>query len=296
MRNQPESAAREMLGCDRADLDTLIDAGLPFETRDAVRHFDVNDLYNLGMYSGKGTTQPELAFRMLFRFAGRPVDALLGPKSWDFRVDLECPECDGAAPWRFEAPEPSRFGGHLAEVTAPQPGPGSARYTAKVTTTGALGPLRSPVLRTLTHDYLDAGYRWQMLPVPMQADHDLVHRLGATSCIAASLFLAEQFRAAGHRAVARRGWFCGVLGGALDLPHACVEVEDEDGAVKTVDIAKAQLAGRLPGNTEAFQQLCLGSVYNKVIPSTASADVGLAHHGCGSLEPVQVHADIRALR
>jgi hypothetical protein len=295
-RVQPESVAREMLGCEAADVDRLVEAGLPFEERAGVRCFDVNDLYNLGMYSNKSTTQPELAFRMLFRFAGRPVDDLLRTKSWDFRVRMECVDCAGVAPWRLEEPDAVRFGGRVENVTAPTATAGSAEYTATVTTTGARTPLMSPVLRQLVHDYLDAGYRWQMIPVPMQADYRLVHSLGATSCIAASLFLAERFRAAGYRAEAKRGWFCGVLGGALDLPHACVEVEDEDGALRTVDIAKAQLAARLSADTEAFQELCLGSIYNKVIPSTASGNAALGHHECGSQLPIQVHADIRAVR
>jgi hypothetical protein len=295
-RTQAESVARDMLGCDTAEIDTLVAAGLPVDDRSGQRHFDLNDLYNLGMYSGKCTTQPELAFRMLFRFAGRPVDDLLRAKSWDFRVQLECTDCAGVAPWRFEAPDVARFGGHLAGVTVPQASAGSAVYTATVTTTGAHTPLVSPVLRRLVRDYLDAGYRWQMIPVPMQADYELVHSLGATSCIAASLYLAEQFRAEGYRAEARRGWFCGVLGGALDLPHACVEVEDEDGTLRTVDIAKAQLAARLAANTEAFQELCFGSIYNKVIPSTAAGAASFGSHACGSPQPAHVRADIRSLR
>ncbi|MFI5793626.1 hypothetical protein [Streptomyces sp. NPDC051677] len=104
-----------------------------------------------------------------------------------------------------------------------------------------------------------------MIPVATQADYELVHELGATSCIAASRPLAERFRAAGYRAEARRGWFCGVLGGALDLPHACVEVEDDDGALKTVDIAKAQPAARLSSNAGEFQELCLGSITTNVV-------------------------------
>ncbi|MDX2576964.1 hypothetical protein PV332_15985 [Streptomyces scabiei] len=295
-RTQPESVAREMLGCDAADIDTLVEGGLPFEDRAGVRCFDANDLYNLGMYSGRSTTQPELAFRMLFRFAGRPVDDLLRPKSWTFRVRMECVDCAGVAPWHLEAPDVQRFGGRVEEVTTPTASAGSAEYTATVTTTGARTPLVSPVLRQLVHDYLDASYRWQMIPVPMQADQRLVHSLGATSCIAASLFLAERFRAAGYRAEAKRGWFCGVLGGALDLPHACVEVEDEDGALRTVDIAKAQLAARLSADTRAFQELCLGSIYNKVIPSTASCNEALGLHACGSQLPIRVRADIRAIR
>ena len=130
----------------------------------------------------------------------------------------------------------------------------------------------------------------------MQADYRLVHELGATSCIAASLLLAERFRAAGYQAEAKRGWFCGVLGGALDLPHACVEVTDDDGVLRTVDIAKAQLAARLSADTEQFQELCLGSIYNKVIPSTASGSAAFCHHDCGSRKPVRVNADIRAAR
>ncbi|MET7641822.1 hypothetical protein [Streptomyces sp. NPDC005438] len=285
-----------MLACTQEDLDTLVDAGLPCESRSGARFFDANDLYNLGMYSGKSRTQPELAFRMLFRFAGRPVDALLRPKTWNFRVTLECGECQGDAPWRFEEPDVARFGGDLAEVTAPETGRDSAVYAARVTVTGARTPLVSSELRKVVHEYLDSGYRWQMIPVAMQADYALVHSLGSTSCIAASLFLAERFRAAGYRAGVRRGWFCGVLGGALDLPHACVEVTDDDGVVKTVDIAKAQLAARLAKNTEEFQELCLGSIYNKVILSTASGDMPLGHHDCGSRMPVQVRADIQSVR
>ncbi|MEV7807463.1 hypothetical protein AB0O28_31400 [Microbispora sp. NPDC088329] len=295
-KTEPESVAQEMLRCDSAEIDRLVDAGLPFEYRSGVRHFDANDLYNLGMYSNKSTTQPELTFRMLFRFAARPLDDLLRPKTWDFRVRLECVDCAGAAPWRFEEPDVVRFGGSVADVTRPAAGSASAEYAATVTTTGARTPLVSPVLRRLTRDYLDAGYRWQMIPVAMQADYEQVHALGATSCIAASLFLAEQFRAAGYRAEAKRGWFCGVLGGALDLPHACVEVEDDDGAFRTVDIAKAQLAARLSPDTGDFQELCLGSIYNKVIPSTASGNAPFGYHECGSPLPMRVHADIRSVR
>ncbi|MGW8380596.1 hypothetical protein [Streptomyces sp. ODS28] len=295
-RTRTESTARDVLGCTAADIDRLVEAGLPFEERSGVRHFDMNDLYNLGMYSGKSTTQPELAFRMLFRFAGRPLDSLLCEKTWDFRVTLECGECDGEAPWNFAAPDAARFGGRLEEVSEPVAGRSSAEYSALVTTTGARTPIVSPVLRGLVRDYLDAGYRWQMVPVEMQADHTLVHSLGATSCIAASLFLAERFREAGFRAEAKRGWFCGVLGGALDLPHACVEVEDEDGELRTVDIAKAQLAARLSADTGDFQDLCLGSVYNKVIPSTASGNASFGSHACGSRRPAQVRADIRPVR
>lgn len=296
VRDQPESVAQEMLRCGPAEIDRLVAAGLPCEERDGVRHFDTSDLYNLGMYSNTSKTQPELAFRMLFRFAGRPVDDLLRPKTWDFQVTLECPDCAGEAPWRLEAPDIDRFGGRLAEVTEPDPGEGSAAYTATVTTTGARTPVISPVLRELTQEYLAAGYRWQMIPVPMQSDYGLVHELGATSCIAASLLLTERFRDAGYRAEAKRGWFCGVLGGALDLPHACVEVEDDDGTLKTIDIAKSQLAARLSASTGDFQELCLGSIYNKVIPSTASGNAALGYHECGSKTPVHVRADIRSVR
>ncbi|MGW7820232.1 hypothetical protein ACWGLF_19360 [Streptomyces puniciscabiei] len=288
--------AQEMLRCGPAEIDRLVAAGLPFEERAGVRCFDPNDLYNLGMYSNSSQTQPELAFRMLFRFASRPVDALLRTKTWDFQVTLECPDCLGDAPWRLEEPDIARFGGAVADVTAPEPGTGTATYRATVTTTGAHTPVVSPILRKLTADYLAAGYRWQMIPVSMQADHQLVHALGATSCIAASLLLAERFREAGYRAEAKRGWFCGVLGGALDLPHASVELEDDDGRVKTIDIAKSQLAARLSGNTGEFQELCLGSIYNKVITSTARGNAALGYHGCGSRTPVHVRADIRSVR
>ncbi|MCK9893443.1 hypothetical protein [Frankia sp. AgB32] len=288
--------AQEMLRCGPAEMDRLVAAGLPHEDRSGVRHFDPNDLYNLGMYSNTSTTQPELAFRMLFRFATRPVDDLLRERTWEFQARLECVDCAGEAPWRLEEPDIVRFGGSVTDVTAPAPASGSATYTATVTTTGARTPVLSAELRRLTGEYLAAGYRWHMIPVPMQVDYALVHELGVTSCIAASLLLAARFRDAGYRAEARRGWFCGVVGGALDLPHACVEVEDDDGRLRTIDIAKALLAARLSASTDDFQELCLGSIYNKVIPSTAAGGAPLGYHECGSRTPVHVRADIRSVR
>ncbi len=290
---QPETTAYEMLRCDARAVDELVAAGLPYAERDGVRYFDPNDLYNLGMYSKTGKTQPELAFRMLFRFSTKPVEPLLEDKSWRFTVAFECPDCTGAAPWQFAGPTVEKFGGALAGVSGPDNSANTAEYSAIVTTTGAYTPLVAPALRELTQQYLQTGYRWQMIPVPMQADYDLVHRLGATSCIAASLSLAAQFTAAGYPAQAKRGWFCGVLGGVLDLPHAWVEVTDDDGTHKAVDIAKAQLAKRLSPDTGDFQNLCTGSVYNRIIPSAAAGNEPLARHDCGSPTPVHVRADIR---
>ena len=214
-RAEPESVVQVILRCELVEIDRLVGAGLPFKDhRSGVRYSDAKDLYNLGMYSNASKTQPELAFRLLFRFASRLVDALLCTKSWDFRVRLEYTDCAGDASWRLEGPDVVRFGGSVASLTAPEPGSRSAEYAATVTTTSARTPVVSPVLRGLTRECMAVGYRWPMIPVPMQADYKLVHSLGMTSCIAASLFLTERFRAAGvhgrgearlvHRSARRR--------------------------------------------------------------------------------------------
>ncbi|MFI5793625.1 hypothetical protein [Streptomyces sp. NPDC051677] len=65
---------------------------------------------------------------------------------------MDCVECDGVAPWRFEAPAIDRFGGRVVGGAAPEASSGSAEYAATLTTLGARTPLVSSELRRLTRE------------------------------------------------------------------------------------------------------------------------------------------------
>lgn len=286
--------AAEMLRTSADELDLLVELGLPASGEPGGQLFDPNDLYNLGMYSGTGRTQPELAFKMLFRFTTGKLADLFTQRRWKFVLELVCPDCTGAAPWEVHEPTTAAFNGTCDEVSAPlNSSSGTGEYSASVTTAGAHTPLLSPRLREICNDYLNADYRWHMLPEMMQFDYAAVHELGVTNCIAASLLLARRFHEAGYRAQARRGWFCGVLGGALDLPHAWVEVIDDDEQLRVVDLATAQLARRISPETEPFQELCLGSAINRVVPSSCPAEAPLAVHHCAANTTVRARSVIR---
>ena len=282
----------DMLRCSVGDVEELVSAGLPVGSGEDGPTFDHNDIYNLGTYSERGDTQPERAFQMLFRFMKAAPDKLIESQDWTFRVDANCAACGRAndgGDWTFSRPSTEGFGGRSTLISEDRK-PGSASVEYVVTNGGRLSPIKAGSLLELSRAFLDMTYQWQMLPSDMQVDYRGVHASGVTNCISASLDLAEQFRGAGFQAAAKRGWFCGVLGGVLELPHAWVEVVDSDGVLKVVDIATALLARRQLG-TENFQKLCIGTPFNRVIPSTSEADDPVVRHACVSPSDTQV--DVR---
>lgn len=287
--------AMDMLRCTYDDLGALITAGLPHATTPDAVLFDPCDLYNLGTYSNAGNTQPELAFKMLFRFMTAAPASLTTRREWSFHSTATCQGCtdrDSDHEWSIAAPATERFGGSSADVELTT-NHASASLKAVVTNGGRTTPIVSDTVRRITAEFLDSGLRWQMLPAPMQIEFEAVHRLGVTNCISASLALAHSIQSVGYSAVARRGWFCGVLGGIMDLPHAWVEVIDDDGVTKAIDVATALLSLKVP-HSQQFRDLCLGTPFNRVIASNTAADRPLATHACADrAEAVGVVTDIR---
>lgn len=285
--------AMEMLRCSRQALSGMVSAGLPAVELGGDWQFDANDIYNLGTYSGTGTTQPELAFKMLFRFMSAEISTLTSARAWSFRLHAECRDCADTATWAVAEPTTSRFGGSITE-TALVPQSGTVTYSAVVHNGGVRTPVVAQRIRSCTKDLIESGLRWQMLPSAMQGEFENVHARGVTNCISMSLALAQQLTSAGYEATARRGWFCGALGGILDLPHAWVEVVDDDGELKAIDPASSLLATKVP-SSEEFQELCLGTPFNRVIPASVLADAPLARHLCGAPDDsVDVRTEIRS--
>lgn len=287
--------AMDMLRCDKPALNVLISAGLPAAKVDDDLYFDPNDIYNLGTYSGLGTTQPELAFKLLFRYMSAEVTTLTSSRVWSLRLQASCRDCIGtnnAAAWTVAEPATPRFGGSVTQ-TAFTSTSDTVEYSAVVTNGGVRTPVVSQTIRHRAMELLESGLRWQMLPPAMQGAFEDVHARGVTNCISMSLALAKSLTAAGYEAAARRGWFCGVLGGLLDLPHAWVEVVDDDGHLKAISLATSLLARKVHGSNE-FREVCIGTPFNRVIPAHVAADAPLVRHSCGASEgSLEVRTDIR---
>jgi hypothetical protein len=284
--------ALEILHCDPDTLTALVEAGLPADGdgRGEGPLFDRHDLINLALNTGTGQTGPERALRYALRWMNEDPRSWQNPLDWTFDIELSCPDpegCTAAGQWTHARLMPERSGGAITEWTAEPAertdgdqllftGPGPVRLAGRMRTVGRLMELKSPQLRSITQDFVDAGYRWARLPKGVQADYRTVMANGYAPCVTASMFLAEQYRAAGYQAVTRSGWILGML----DLGHAWVEVIDDDGEEKAVD-AVFHLLARLTGAYHPdLPSAAIGSRINRILPAGADAGRPLAEHAC----------------
>jgi hypothetical protein len=113
------------------------------------------------------------------------------------------------------------------------------------------------------------------------------------TCTALSRHLEERCREAGFLARTRRGWMLGML----DLVHAWLEVEDEDGVTKIVDPIFVLLAELARDPHPELPALCMGSQTNRLLPTTRRAGEPLERHVCGGGEsPVEKRTTILPAR
>lgn len=304
----PAAEATTMLRCSPEALRELAAAGLPSDTATGEQRFCRYDVFNLALYSGSGATLPELGFEFAFRFTRNRPDTWVAAKPWRLVLSMDCPDgrCAGARTWTLSRPVPELFGGDSGRWSSPD-GPvtltGSAirlpsrdapaRVEGEVTTAGIEGRIASAPLRGLFDDFLNGGLRWQLLPASWQRDPDDVLAHGVVNCIAASLYLERRARELGHPARGRRGWLVGLM----DLDHAWLEVQDDDGATKPVDVVLALLTRLLSGDRERFVDFCMGSSLNRVLPAVGRAEAPLAVHTCdAATRPARLASAIRSNR
>lgn len=282
--------AVEMLRVPETLLDELVSAGLPHGRRPDGIFFDRHDLINLALHSGSGASMPERAVRFALRWMREDPRSWTVPLRWTFQIELGCdrpdgcgadpesahtrlrPEANGGAIERWECTEPVQ----MTETEYVFPGPGPARFGGLLRTEGELMQLVSPRLRRITQDFLDVDYRWARLPKAVQADYESVMAAGVAPCVTASLFLEREYRAAGYEAVSRSGWILGML----DLAHAWVEVVDDDGVTKTVDVVFDRLSRHAEGAHPELARAALGSRINRILPTCVGAGVPHSRHVC----------------
>ena len=234
---------------------------------------------------------PERAVRFALRWMRDDPKTWTVPLHWTFDIELDCdhpegcgadpafghtrlrPEVNGGAIERWESSEPI----NVDESGYVFPTAGPVRFGGLLLTEGELMELRSPRLRRITRDFLDAGWRWARLPKVVQAQWRSVMAAGVAPCVTASLFLEEEYRAAGYQADSRSGWILGML----DLAHAWVEVVDDDGITKTVDVVFDRLSRHAEGAHPDLARAAIGSRVNRILPTAAGAGTAHSRHECG---------------
>ncbi|TNH29627.1 hypothetical protein FHG89_11505 [Micromonospora orduensis] len=299
--------AQEFLRLAPDELDRLTAAGLPGANVGGELRYDFRDLYNVGLYAGFGTSQAEQALQVMMRFASRPVEQLLTPRRWTVQIRGECAACrDGGAPegtWQVQQPDPFPGGGRLlswqvrpglarpapsAGATSPaghlarEPRPPDLLVEGVVETIGVRRQIRSSRILAEIERFSALNLRWHLLTEEQWPDIERFHRLGVTDCVMASLYLAERMTRLGIEAQTRCGWMTGIV----NVSHGWLEVRDEDGAIKTVDLILPQLAGLLAPGSGAYRQLASGSLINRVIRADCPADQPLVthRHGAGPVD------------
>ena len=295
----PRATALEMLRCGDQVLDELIREGLRHGGEPGAELFDRFDLVNLSLYSGSGTSVPEETMRFALRWMHEHPSALFRPRAWDYHVELSCDRpggCpDGPRGWTIARPQPEVYGGWAVSLESEPAGGDETDLRSDgdpllargvLVTSGEHREIRSARVREIVTQYTSAEYRWARMPEKLQWQPDAVLSQGYAPCIAVTLRLAEQCRAAGYPARTRRGWIMGML----DLAHSWLEVVDDDGVVKAVDPAFAILADHHAERPHPeFTAACFGSPLNRLMPTGHEADNPIMGHTCGGTERMPKH-------
>jgi hypothetical protein len=279
----PAAEAGAMLRLTPDELDRLTAAGLPCAGSGENGRYDFRDLYNIGIYAGNGRSRPEQAMKVMMRFASRPVEELLSRRRWTIRAVGSCAACrDGAGTgiWRIRKPVPSTAGGRVLSwrVRTRPAGQPDLLVEGTVETAGVLHPIVSSEIRAVIDEFLARDLRWHLLTRTQWADAERLHRRGVTDCVIANLYLAERLRAYGIEARTRGGWMTGIV----DVNHGWLEVRDDDGIVKAIDVILPMLARLLNPSSEPFLAMPFGSLINRVIPADCEADHAPVTHRHGA--------------
>ena len=291
--------ARAVLGCRPDVVEHLVASGLPVpELVDGEPRLDLHDVINVGLYSGAGTSMPELAQRALLRYAAGDPATWTAPVRWSIAVEHHCaaapePGTAHAGAWELAEPDPVRWGGEVEawEVREgmrlpPAAGgpaaasPEHASVTGRVRLTGRAQRVLAGAVAEPFHELVrgigGGAPRFQWLPAALRADPDAAARLGVVDCGAGSLLLARELGRRGFEAHAREGHVLGLV----PTLHGWVEVRDEDGAWKALDPIFCALAGRVAGTRPEFAAFCLGSFSSRVLPWAVEAGAPIAAHRC----------------
>jgi Transglutaminase-like superfamily len=318
---QPDDA-HAFLGCSSHTWKALLAEGLP--PHDGA--FERLDLVNLALHARSGGSTPEIALRHALRFATKGRQSWCTPKRWRLTLLLTCGEGAEDQPVEEAATDTSarsvdeaatgaeagRMGAERWRVWPPLPWPparspdnaGSpvlhgrdttdpcmlhgrvVEATYEVRVDGRKMQLVSPSVRSIVDAYLAEERRFVRMPTALQRELEWMSGHGLFDCLSASLDLQRRCARQGIEAHVRQGW----LAGPIASQHAWLEILDEDGEWKTIDVAFRALAGLLYPACEEFRAFCLGSRLNRLLATDSPAAKSTIEHMCaGSGARTQTH-------
>ncbi|GAA0463257.1 hypothetical protein ABZ951_13345 [Streptomyces sp. NPDC046215] len=275
------SAARHLLRCTPTAWSALTTGGLtPHPTADGER-FDSRDLFNLAVHSGSRASVPELALSLALRFARQDPRHWARERTWDLELTLTCPRHEGEGTWHAWPPVPCDAPAGPGEPLR-RTGPDAAwtlRHRAR--TRGLHARLSSPRLRAETAAELARPLRYARMPAALRADPGWMAARGLVDCVSGTLALGRRLTAAGFAVRTRTGWLVGPQVSA----HTWLEVHDDDGRWKCVDVAHHHLARTLFGAGAVAPESFAGSRPDRLVPTAAPAGEELFAHRCRAAGP-----------
>lgn len=259
----------------------VVGATLPAYPADGGPRYDANDVFNLGLHSGSRRSMPELAVGLALRFARQDPRAWARERHWELTVELRCRDHHGTGEWW--AWPPADAGDLTDEVTAGarQRWTGSdarAVVTYRATAVGRHARLVSARLRDEVAAELARPLRYVRMPFEVRDDASWMTGRGLVDCVSGSRTLATRLAAAGFDARTRTGW----LVGPHVSDHSWVEVRDEDGAWKCVDVAYHHLARTLFGMDAVAPEAFAGSRPDRLVDGSAPLGTAPFGHRCGA--------------
>jgi hypothetical protein len=134
----------------------------------------------------------------------------------------------------------------------------------------------SPTVRSIVDAYLAEEHRFVRMPTTLQRDLEWMSEHGLFDCLSASLDLQRRCARQGVEAHVRQGW----LAGPIVSQHAWLEILDEDGERKMIDVAFRALASLLYPACEEFRAFCLGSRLNRLLATDSPEAETIIDHAC----------------
>jgi hypothetical protein len=249
---------------------------------------DFTDVVNAALHSGTGTTLPELARRLLMRFAAADAETWFTPLDWTVTVhraangeifDLAVPDLaadgldvidDPAA----QLPLPTKRRGHQRDP-----------YQLRVRLTGQQFEVTDRRVCAAFDEVLGAfdsgAVHYQAIAEPLRSDHQRSWQSGVADCVVAGRVLADRLRAEGLTARSRRGFLLGLVGN----DHGWCEVL-LDGQWRALDPVFAYLAAEhARDGGEQFRLACRGSRLNRLLPCAVPESAPLFLRTDGSPAP-----------
>ncbi|GGK63176.1 hypothetical protein [Nocardia camponoti] len=146
-------------------------------------------------------------------------------------------------------------------------------YSAIQDVVGSADTIRSPALREIVVDTLQPGPRYARVPIELSLDEAWMAKHNLVDCRSATRTLSRMIEARGYRVRECVGW----LAGPVASEHAWLEVEDDDGAWKSIDIAFHVLAQLLLPD-QVKSDVFLGSKPDRLLRSECPLDSPLVEH------------------